>query len=1741
MYFPTKDAGSCLRLFGALCLLSCCLAAQTDVLTDPPDTRGAGGGAGANLESIDPVGGALSLAIPAGRLGPGPGGFTGGMNLIYNSNIYDVQTIAMGAALSSMMYAPSTHGGGWSYGYKFTLWSQPRALGVGVNGLGQNTCSDFGSSEQQDWYKTFLQTPDGANHVLRLVSLVPDGTTSAGESQAARDVGNNYYAFDFLGVPNRVCSPAASIFHGTMVYATVDGTFIRVETNTNVPWSTHMWTAYLPDGTQASGPINYNGVSAADSDSYTITDRNGNALTLVGNCAIGAPCTETIWDGQGRNVTIQYASKAGQTWQDVVTSPGVHGPLITTINWQTFDPGSLQYPCHTNLQAAFLGVCSLQGNLSSVVASVQLPPPAANTNPSAPGNSTIYSFGYSAPSGQRSWGEVHSLTKCAGTTAASCSSSQTLGSSNNQSTTQYSYAYDSSSLGRFVGIPFNPISSRTLSYQELRDGSANQALNETTTYSVPPPTSIYTYPVTGTSTVTGPNGSSTQFLTMNSCSATTLSRDYCAPMLYKVINPDGTTTELAWASNSTPPGLPAGLPVNPYPQYQVTSINGKARGRAISQDVNGNSTWVAEYDWSSGYTPSTTMITGVPGSVLRTTTGTMNASTPYWTHGAPLYLRAKNTSQVGTVTSTYTYDNPLATANLTGLQVTDSATGASISSSWGYLTNGNVSSQTVSGVTTQISYDGSNLYPVKVTAGNIRSTSPVYDFNSGLELNETDDNQVLTQYGYDDLGRQLRVEESNRGLDRVTSTSFDDAGMSVTTTRSLQPGQNLSSTMYLDGLGRVRYSINEAGMKVQKGYRYGTGGISYELESNPYGASSDSSTMGWSLTTRDAMGRVTSVQSYPDASGTNPPGGLNFAGSPAPAAWGSNTGSSGKITRTYNVTAGCTGVGMQVSDEAFNTRTTCMDGLGRVGQVIQADGNSALYTYDLLDNRTSVNFAGQWRRFEYSLGQMTAACNPESVPDGSNGTAAVSCAASPLPQAGVERYTYYANGNVQTYTNARGVSATYQYDGLNRPASTSYNDGTSVTYQYDQDYKGALYSVTTSAGNGTVFGHDGLGRVVSSTQTTLGYTYSAMAYGYALTDQLTSETYPSGRQVTYGLDGAGRVSSVTGVLAGVNSPTYASQLQYAAHGGLTSVNLGSGMTESYSWNDRLQQVGQSTGSLLSLNFYPCTGLATSCSTNNGNIQQQTITVPGMTATQQYGYDNLNRLTVAAENGAANCSTTGGTWCQHFAYDTAGNRRMDQSYGYGGTLWDAGTFSPATNRIADANWRYDDSGNVTKAPVAGLTMGYDAENRQVALCTQGELPCPNQWQAGRTVYVYDGLGQRVGKIDGSGKQTVYVYDAFGNLAAEYAPGGAPADQTQYVTVDNLGSTRLITGSNGTERHDYYPFGVEAGGGWRTTGLGYLADTMRQQFTGAEFDNESTLNFLQARYLSTGQGRFTSVDPGNAGADPGDPQTWNGYAYVGNNPLSYTDPDGLGIFGDIGGIIGSFFPGFGNLIGWGIGSIADLATGQSISPPGFNIGSAIFGSIAGSVNNSQPWNEQLPSGVGSIGGLNTGSVYGSGNVGGMIFSFTDAACNAAYAVDFVKAHIGDAAEVAARLRVPTQNVLGLSAAESRYGLDWNATKVADNGQPAMNFFSLQGNAKSPFANGSVLSGGKTRLSAFPSYKAAAQSFEAQYGGLVTGKVTPVAFATALVPRFNSGKAPLGNPNFIRDLVNTIGMTQRRMGCR
>jgi RHS repeat-associated protein len=66
------------------------------------------------------------------------------------------------------------------------------------------------------------------------------------------------------------------------------------------------------------------------------------------------------------------------------------------------------------------------------------------------------------------------------------------------------------------------------------------------------------------------------------------------------------------------------------------------------------------------------------------------------------------------------------------------------------------------------------------------------------------------------------------------------------------------------------------------------------------------------------------------------------------------------------------------------------------------------------------------------------------------------------------------------------------------------------------------------------------------------------------------------------------------------------------------------------------------------------------------------------------------------------------------------------------------------------------------------------------------------------------------------------------------------------------------------------------------------------TSYERDEETDLDFAQARYFNSGFGRFSSPDDFLNDAQTSDPQSWNLYIYVSNNPLNYTDPSGEEIY-------------------------------------------------------------------------------------------------------------------------------------------------------------------------------------------------------------------------------------------------------
>ena len=215
-------------------------------------------------------------------------------------------------------------------------------------------------------------------------------------------------------------------------------------------------------------------------------------------------------------------------------------------------------------------------------------------------------------------------------------------------------------------------------------------------------------------------------------------------------------------------------------------------------------------------------------------------------------------------------------------------------------------------------------------------------------------------------------------------------------------------------------------------------------------------------------------------------------------------------------------------------------------------------------------------------------------------------------------------------------------------------------------------------------------------------------------------------------------------------------------------------------------------------------------------------------------------------------------------------------------------------------------------------------------------------------MYDGAGRRVQKTAGS-TVTTFVYDGAGQLAAEYSTAAPTVYGTEYLVADPLGSTRLVLDATGApkERLDYLPFGEEipapngSRGSLYSTGVYPSApDIESQKFTGKERDAETGLDFFGARYFSAAQGRFTSPDAPFADQSPADPQSWNMYAYVRNNPLRYTDPDGRDCQNGVSACIDYFIGGAKALIN----TVPNAATAinrvidPAISWTGFQFGAA-----------------------------------------------------------------------------------------------------------------------------------------------------------------------------------------------------------
>jgi RHS repeat-associated protein len=786
-----------------------------------------------------------------------------------------------------------------------------------------------------------------------------------------------------------------------------------------------------------------------------------------------------------------------------------------------------------------------------------------------------------------------------------------------------------------------------------------------------------------------------------------------------------------------------------------------------------------------------------------------------------------------------------------------------------------------------------------------------YDYTTGLPLEVTDEYNQTIKTEYDAYLRPKKVSGVYPFVIPITETFYDDVNLSWVKVRKQIDEQNWDeATTFTDSLGRtIKTQAKDSQGDVVTETKYDNLGR-VEKTSNPYRVNASgypidcppnnpTQCIYWSKPRYDELNRV--VETFAPAKEGEP-----------------------------QVSLGITEFGISTVQDYVGTYTTATDASGRrarsitnaLGQLVRIDepktvnGNVELgsldlplqptyYKYNPQGKMVKVSQGQQNRYFLYDyLGRLIRVRQPEQevnsllnttqTIDGNNEwTAAME---------------YDLVGNLIKTTDAENKQITNTYDKAGRVKVRSYSnlDTPSVYYYYDGTglgtvpaySKGKLTKVSSTISASLFTSFDNFGRVLAHQQITDNQTYDT-AYKYNLSGALLEEKYPSGKVVRNFLESDGDLAKVVR-----NGKVYASDFLFTASGGIKSLKLGNGRFETAEFNARQQVTQIGLGSTVAANDLwkvnysygelAANGTDVVDAKNTGNIAKQVITIPNATFTQTYRYDSLNRITEAKETAANNAIT----WQQSWSYDRFGNRLSFNSQGIDlATINTTPAVNPETNRfISTQDFGYDKTGNIIKDKINGNTRNFvfNGDNKQVHVKDANNVAIGT--------YYYDGNGARVKKTVG-GNTTIFVYDVGGVLIAEYStevPTTTPT--TNYTTSDHLGSPRVITDKNGQviSRRDFMPFGEElnAVGNFRTitNKYGSATDNVRQRFTGYLKDQETQLDFAEARYYNNNHGRFTAVDPLLASGKSSNPQTFNRYVYCLNNPINCVDPTGLdGVWG------------------------------------------------------------------------------------------------------------------------------------------------------------------------------------------------------------------------------------------------------
>ena len=484
------------------------------------------------------------------------------------------------------------------------------------------------------------------------------------------------------------------------------------------------------------------------------------------------------------------------------------------------------------------------------------------------------------------------------------------------------------------------------------------------------------------------------------------------------------------------------------------------------------------------------------------------------------------------------------------------------------------------------------------------------------------------------------------------------------------------------------------------------------------------------------------------------------------------------------------------------------------------------------------------------------------------------------PDTGNTEAVHDEAGNLTTRTDARGKTATYSYDSLDRLSKIVYDDQT-VNYTWDSCANGIHRLCSLSNNTGSVsYSYDSHGRLTGKSQSAAA-TPLTVSHSYNAAGHRTRSLSPGGQTLDYQWTG-NRLTALS-----VNGQPVIGQITYEADGQINGWTWGNTQP-----NERFYDLA-GRAVIVSLGFYATSQLPDSRYYGYDAAGRLTSAIDEIDPqfNQHYAYDELDRLT-GSRRGEPELSRI------DYSYDLSGNRteKIKNS-----TTQNSYSTDVNSNRLQSqggaqtVSYSYDAAGNLTGDGT--FSYSYNAAGRRIAAThtTTGQT----------TSYGYDGLGQRITKTV-AGNTTQYFYDEQGHLTGEYDGSGqliqeiiwfgdlpvavlkpsasAAMPDLYYIHADHLGTPRKITRSN--DNRVVWSWESEAFGNslpdQNPSGLGDFVFNLR--FPGQYYDAETGLHYNMARYYNPKTGRYDESDP--IGLKGG----INTYAYVGGNPLNLIDPTG-----------------------------------------------------------------------------------------------------------------------------------------------------------------------------------------------------------------------------------------------------------